>query len=93
GDLAISWIRRARHNGGWLDGTDVPLVEASELYELEILDGGSVVRTVSGLATPVHTYTAAEQAADFGSAQSSIHVRAYQISDVVGRGIPAGAIL
>ncbi|WP_417691555.1 baseplate multidomain protein megatron [Roseibium sp.] len=93
GDLAISWIRRARRNGGWQDGTDVPTVEASELYELEILDGVSVVRTVSGLTSPAYSYSAAQQTADFGSAQTSIQVRVYQISDAIGRGIPAEATL
>ncbi|WP_153768144.1 glycoside hydrolase/phage tail family protein [Labrenzia sp. CE80] len=93
GDLAINWIRSARRNGSWLDGTDVPLVEAGELYELEILGGGPVIRTVSGLTSPAHNYTAADQIADFGSVQSSIHIRVFQISDSIGRGIPAEATL
>lgn len=93
GDLSISWVRRVRRNGGWLNGTDVPLVEASEAYELEILDGGAVVRTVSGLTASSWAYSAANQVADFGSAKSSIHIRVYQISDAIGRGIPAEAPL
>jgi len=31
-------------------------------------------------------YTAADQVADFGAAQSSVDVVVYQMSDVVGRG-------
>lgn len=93
GDLLITWIRRARQNGGWQDGTDIPLGEAAEAYALEVLDGGSVVRTVSGLTTPAHTYTADDQIADFGSAQSSVTIRALQISDTVGRGIPTDTSL
>lgn len=93
GDLSISWIRRARRTGSWQDGSDVPLVEAAELYDLEILNGGSVVRTVRGLTSASWSYSAANQSADFGSAQSSINIRVYQISDTIGRGIPAEATL
>ena len=87
GDLSISWIRRTRKNGTWADGTDVPLSEAVEAYELEIVSAGSVIRTASGLATPFFTYTAADQVADFGSLQPVVTVRVFQLSEVAGRGI------
>ena len=50
------------------------------------MDGSDVVRTIAGLTSPSATYTAAEQTADFGSAQSSVTVRVYQVSALVGRG-------
>ncbi|WP_106753333.1 baseplate multidomain protein megatron [Pannonibacter carbonis] len=87
GNLNVTWIRQARVNAGWADGTDVPLGEERELYELDILSGGGVVRTVSGLMSPSHVYTAAEQTVDFGGPQSSIALRICQISALVGRGI------
>ncbi len=46
GDLTIIWIRRTRYSGEWRDLVDVPLNEASEAYEVDVLDGaGQVLRT------------------------------------------------
>ena len=89
GDLTITWDRRTRLSENWLNGT-VPLGESSEQYEVDVMDGSDVVRTISS-TTASATYTAADQATDFGSAQSSISVRVYQLSDVVGRGYVATA--
>jgi len=86
GDLTISWKRRTRIGGDWRDGVDVPLSEENERYELEIMQGATLKRTITGLTTPTTTYTAAQQVTDFGSAQSSVSVRVYQLSAAVGRG-------
>jgi hypothetical protein len=91
-DLTITWIRRTRFGGVWADGADVPLNEESERYEVDILDGADVVRTLA-VTTPAVIYTAAQQIADFGSAQASIAVKVYQLSAMVGRGWPAAATL
>lgn len=93
GDLHVSWIRQARLNATWADGTDVPLGEERELYEIDILKDGSVVCTVSGLTSPSYTYAAADQTADFGGPQGVIALRVYQISGLVGRGIATEMIL
>lgn len=86
GDLALSWTRRSRLSSSWwATGTAAPLGEASEAYEVDILNGSTVVRTISS-STPSIAYTAAQQTADFGSAQASISVRIAQLSAVVGRG-------
>ena len=90
-DLALSWIRRARLNAEWADHIDVPLDETQELYDLEILDGGDVVRTVSGLTAPAYLYTAAQQSADFTIIPASYDVRVYQCSPRYGRGAAANA--
>jgi hypothetical protein len=93
GDLTITWVRRTRMNGGWADFTgDVPLGEAAEAYEVDIMDGSTVVRTIAN-TTPTATYTAADQTTDFGAPQASITVRVHQISAIVGRGIAATATL
>jgi hypothetical protein len=92
GNLAINWIRRTRIPSAWSDGADVPLGEASERYEVEVLSGTAVVRTI-GTTTPSATYAAAEQVADFGSAQAAITVRVTQLSDAVGRGTPCMATI
>ncbi len=85
-NLTISWIRRTRIGGEWRDLVDIPLSEESEKYEVDIMNGSTVVRTISGLTSPSASYSAAEQTTDFGSTQSSITVDIYQISASVGRG-------
>lgn len=90
GDLTISWIRRSRIDGEWRDGVGIPLGEESEAYEVDILDGSTVVRTIE-VTSPTASYSAADQVADFGSAQSSVDVEIYQLSAVVGRGYAAQA--
>ncbi|MGI8527342.1 MAG: baseplate multidomain protein megatron, partial [Pseudolabrys sp.] len=56
GDLSITWVRRTRYGGVWTDGTDVPLNEESERYEVNILDGSDVVRTLVATSTAL-SYT------------------------------------
>lgn len=86
GDWSATWIRRTRINGGWTDGVDVPLGENTEVYEVDILDGTTVKRTITGLTSPALTYTAAQQTTDFGSPQTTLKIAVYQMSDLVGRG-------
>ena len=84
-DLRLSWLRRARIDGGLRDGVDIPLMETSEAYEIDIMSGAAVVRTLTATSTEV-VYTAAQQIADFGSLPTSLTVRIYQISSLIGRG-------
>ena len=87
GNVTISWLRRTRVNGEWRDYADIPLNEQSELYDLEILNGGTVVRSFTNISTSGQIYSAVEQTADFGMAQSSVDIKVYQLSAIVGRGI------
>ena len=80
----------ARHFGVRM--VDVPLGETAEAYDLEILNGAAVVRTVSGLAAPSFLYTAAMMATDFGGPVSTLRLRAYQIG-ALGRGAAAEALV
>jgi len=87
-DITLNWTRRTRIGGGWNNYADVPLGEASESYEVEIWDGSgyaTLKRTIAA-GTPTASYTAAEQTTDFGSAQSTVYCRVYQLSAAVGRG-------
>jgi hypothetical protein len=84
----VSWRIRKRGMGGVTFAARVPLGEASESYELEILSGITVVRTLSA-TTPAGLYATADEITDFGSAQPSLAVRLYQLSAAVGRGFPA----
>jgi hypothetical protein len=85
GNLTITWKRRARWYGEWLDETDVPLFEANEKYEIDILSGSTIKRTITA-TTPTAAYSAADQVVDFGSAQSTLTIAVYQINAVIGRG-------
>ena len=93
GDLTINWKRRTRINGDWRDAVDVPMSEESERYEVDIMSGVTLKRTITGLTSPTAVYTSAQQITDFGSAQSSILVNVYQLSAAVGRGYAGVATL
>ena len=96
GDLVIAWTRRSRALAGdsWT-AADVPLAEEREAYEVEILDGTNVVRTLATSSTSV-TYTATQQLADWGvllGHGDALDVRIFQLSALVGRGAPASVTL
>jgi hypothetical protein len=85
GNLTINWIRRARLGAEWRDYVDVPVGETAESYEIDVMSGATVKRTITA-TTNTASYTAAQQTTDFGSPQSSILVNIYQMSAAVGRG-------
>ena len=87
GNLTLTWVRRSRVGGDWIDNADVPLGEIYEKYDIEILSGGTVIRTLT-TDVPELVYSASLQIDDFGSLQASLEVRISQISDSVGRGWP-----
>ncbi len=91
-ELHLTWIRRTRLGGDSWTATEVPLAEESERYEIDILSGTNVVRTLMA-ATPAATYSAAEQTADFGAPQPSLAVRVVQMSSTWGRGTPREAVV
>ena len=85
--IYVSWIRRTRHDGdNW--AVEVPLGEDSESYVLEILSGTTVVRGIPS-PSPFALYTNADELADFGAPQSTLHGRVVQMSGTAGRGHPA----
>jgi hypothetical protein len=92
GNLALSWIRRTRIGGDAWEQPDVPLSEEQERYEIDILDGAQVKRTLTA-ATPGVVYTVAQQTADFGAPQASVSVAICQMSATYGRGAAARATL
>lgn len=92
GDVHISWIRRTRIGGDSWEGLDVPLGEDVERYEIDILSGGYVVRSLT-TSSPSTIYTAADQIADFGDPPSEITVRIAQLGASYGRGNYTTAIL
>lgn len=87
GGVRISWIRRTRIDGdGW--GVEVPLGEDVEAYTLDVLSGGAIVRSIA-CGAPEAFYSDADELADFGAPQASLHLRVAQLSATVGAGHPA----
>lgn len=91
GDISMSWIRRTRFGGDNWQANEVPLHEESEKYEVDVMNGSTVVRTFTVNAATTKVYTAAQQTTDFGGLQTSLKFRVYQISAVYGRGSRAEA--
>jgi hypothetical protein len=110
GDLTIRWTRRSRAllADAW-EQVEVPLAEgeggpgpqwghespANESYEVQILDGPAVKRTLSSSSTSV-LYSAAQQTADWGAPLGPgqvLAIRIYQLSNRLGRGTPATVTL
>lgn len=89
GDCLIDATRRTRIGGATLNGQDVPLGEASEEWEADVMDGATVKRTIAGTALPL-TYTAAQQTADFGApVTSGFTINLHQMSPTLSlRGYP-----
>ncbi|MCA3862554.1 MAG: hypothetical protein IOB81_28385, partial [Burkholderia sp.] len=95
GDVTLKWIRRARVGTSWVSGTDVPLDESAETYNVTVLNAsGATVRqlTVSGPFTapaqPTWVYTAAQIAADGFTTGNTITFQVYQNSD---QGVPGSS--
>jgi hypothetical protein len=90
--VTFSWIRRTRFDGDSWEALEVPLGESAERYEVDILDGATVRRTLSA-AEPRVLYPAADEIADFATSQAVLSVRVAQLSATVGRGVAAQAVL
>jgi hypothetical protein len=92
GDLNMSWVRRTRSGGDNWELPEVPLGEDAESYEVDILDGSNVKRTIF-VSMPAAVYSSAEQIADFGSVQPAVSVKVYQTNTLFGRGAPRAAVV
>lgn len=83
-----TFTRRSRLSSSWWNaGVQAPVGETTESYEIDVMSGSTVKRTIA-VTSPSFAYSAANQTTDFGSAQSSITFRIYQLSELVGRGYP-----
>jgi hypothetical protein len=96
GDLTIRWTRRSRAlvADAW-EQVEVPLAEDVEGYDVQILDGAAVKRTLASTTTSV-LYTAAQQTADWGAPLGpgqTLALRIFQLSNRLGRGTPATVTL
>ncbi len=80
-DLIITWYRRTRLNGRWIDYIDIAYA-AGELdsYVVRIYDESTVKREWSVSSARSVVYTESQQIADWGSVQSAYTVRVFQNS-------------
>lgn len=88
GNITINWVRRDRNNAGWNNNADIPMSEATQSYEVEVWDSTytTIKRTITGISTTTTSYSSANQTTDFGSNQSTVYLRVYQLSATTGRG-------
>ena len=96
GDLTIRWTRRSRAlvADAW-EQVEVPLAEDLESYDVQVMDGAAVKRTLTSGTTSI-LYAAAQQTADWGAPfgpGQTLAIRIYQLSNRIGRGDPATVIL
>ncbi|ASY62535.1 Phage Host Specificity protein [Sinorhizobium sojae CCBAU 05684] len=89
-DIALGWDWRSRLNPiAILTGpADTVHGESSLSFEIDIMDGSTVKRTLTA-TTNEKTYLAADISSDWGSMPADITFRVYQISALVGRGYVA----
>jgi hypothetical protein len=80
-DLIITWYRRTRLNGRWIDYIDIAYA-AGELdsYVVRIYDGDTIKREWPVSSARSVVYTEAQQIVDWGSVQSAYTVRVFQNS-------------
>ena len=94
-NIPMTWVRRSRVLGN-VENTTVPIGEATESYEIDIINNGSpsdeVLRTLTATSESV-IYSAADQNTDFGDTVNPVIVKIYQISADVGRGVVTEALL
>ncbi len=89
GDLTIRWTRRDRALVALdFDATEAPMSEEREAYEVDILDGAAVLRTLAA-SGPSVVYPAAQQIADRDALLGPgdrLDIRIAQLSARIGRG-------
>ena len=86
GELVIEWIPRARFGHEWSNLITTELTD-KDVFEIDVLNGSTVVRTITSVAgTHNVTYTAAQQTTDFGSTQATVDVKIYQQGNLITLG-------
>jgi hypothetical protein len=93
GDIDVTWVRRTRAFYDPFSGLPVPLLPASEGYEVDLLDKstGDPSVTYTGLTTPAVTILAADQTTAGYTGSEPVNINVYQIGDIVARGVATPA--
>lgn len=85
-NITITWKRRSRALARILNQPEgVPLLEPVEKYEVDVMDGSSVVRTIETNTGEIY-YPFITQVSDGFTLGDPITFRIYQISASIGRG-------
>lgn len=88
-NLTIEWFRRARAGGVWADLIDVDQPEGTFAFEVDVMSGMTVLRTIS-TSSESASYTAAQQTTDGLTPGNPVTVNIYQLG-YYGRGYVATA--
>lgn len=88
----LSWMRRGRLSADSWTPAEITNDEGVEGYRIEILNAGSVARTVE-TSTSDWLYPAADELADFGVPQASLTFRASQAGKHLPWGVSRSATL
>jgi hypothetical protein len=78
-DGILSWNRRSRLAYAGLPGTNPPLGETTELYEVDVFNGGTLLATLTATVPNV----------DLSPYPTATKAVVYQMSEAIGRGRPA----
>ncbi len=83
-DVLITWAPRTRQlPANFWSGIEVD----PEEYEIDIYEGSTLERTVTGLTSPTYTYTRTDQESDLGaSTTDTVTIKIYHVSAITGRG-------
>lgn len=92
--VLIEFVPRTRKGGAWRDNVDIVQADSPPQYVIEIWDATYTLcaRVVSGLSSPSYSYSAANQATDFGSTQLGYYVTAAQVG-LFGLGVRTRAFI
>lgn len=86
-DVVVTWKYQSRANVHPMYPNAIPLMEATEAYEIDLLDSAGVnVSATHSATSPTTTFTTAEVVAAGYAALDPIRLDVYQIGSYVGRG-------
>lgn len=86
GDWLIQWSPRVRKRQSWMQIASIAADAAISGYQLDIMSGSTVKRSIYVTGATSFTYPLASQSADFGAGQSTVKVRVYAHNTQVGLG-------
>ncbi len=84
GAIRIAWVRRSRNGFAWIDGSDAPLAEESEQYQLRIVAANGILERQLNVNESV--LTLAEQIAFAGQRLADFTIEIAQRSVGIGLG-------
>ena len=90
-NLTLTWLRRSRAVRRLFATTPNPLLEPTEVYEIDVYSNSgrtTIVRTITVTSATTVVYTAAQQTTDGLTPGNTVYLTIYQLSATIGRGNP-----